>query len=65
LAVAQAFGFVGYELVDINVGGDTGSDRPPVFMGRAMAMASDAAPVPVSASVESIGVQVSGRIRLQ
>jgi predicted secreted protein len=65
LAVAKAFGHQSYELMDVNVGSDNGGARPPVLMARAMAMSSDAAAVPVAASVESIGVQVSGRIRLQ
>ena len=63
LSVAQAFGFPGYDLVDVNVGADSMAGRPPVPLMRAMS--ADTAPMPVAAGLQAIAVQVSGRIRLR
>ena len=62
-AVAKAFGFDTYDLVDVRVGGDRPNAPSSMLMG--MAMASDAQPVPVAASMALVSVQVSGRIRLR
>lgn len=61
-SVAKAFGYNGYELVDVNVGSDRGSGGMPIALRSA---GPAAAPLPVAAAQEEIVVNVSGRIRLQ
>ncbi len=63
-SIAKASGFESYDLVDVRVGGDLHIAPSPVLMGR-MAMAADAQSLPVAARMESVSVQVSGRIRLR
>ena len=65
--VARAFGAQTYELVDVNVGGDTVRSPAPMYARQAMAMsmADQPASVPISAGTESIEVNVTGRVRLK
>jgi predicted secreted protein len=65
-AAAHDFGYSGYVLRDVNIGGLQGAAPAPRPMFRAMAAAPmGEQAVPIEAGVQTLGVSVSGSVQLQ
>ncbi len=65
-AAAHDFGYAGYVLREVNIGGLQGAAPAPRPMFRAMAAAPMAEQaVPIEAGVQTLGVSVSGSVQLQ
>nr|WP_086056350.1 SIMPL domain-containing protein [Bordetella genomosp. 9] len=64
LAAASAFGFSGYRLQKLELGGGAMAPRPYMAMAKA-ARAEAAADVPLEANTVTVGVDVTGTIVLQ
>lgn len=62
---ARAFGYGGYAIREVNVGGNQASPPPrPMFAMRAMAAEAAPAPLPVEAGKTTVTVTVSGSIQM-
>jgi predicted secreted protein len=62
---AQAFGYTGYTIREVNVNSNNGTPPRPMFAMRAMAAAAQApAPVPVEGGTSTVTVNVSGSVQM-
>jgi predicted secreted protein len=65
---AQAFGYSGYAIREVNVGQNGGVMPRPMMMMSARAMSSDAkmsAPVPIEGGTSTVTVNVSGSVQMK
>lgn len=66
-SAAQAFGYSGYSIREVNVGRNNGSSPRPVMMLAARSMGADAkmaAPMAIEAGTSTVTVNVSGSVQM-
>jgi predicted secreted protein len=65
-AGAQAFGYSGYSIREVNIGHNGVAPRPVMMMAaRAMGAESKAAPLPLEAGTSTVSVNVSGSVQMK